>query len=322
VLIAGAVTKGSQGESLSEMAELKDAGCVALSADGRPIMSSGLMKRALEYARDLDLPILVHEEDLTFSPGWAMNEGPVATRLGLPGVPAAAEVVMVERDLYLAEITGARLHVCHVSAAASVKAVRAAKARGVRVTAEAAPHHFMLTEEAVAGIPATGYPNAPAGLSYDTYAKMAPPLRSEADRQALVGALADGTIDAVATDHAPHGPGDKQVEFGCALNGVVGLETSLPLTLSLVRTGELSLLAAVERMTLGPARALGLAAGTLAPGAAADLALVDPEASWVVEKQGLRSKSKNSPYLGWTLRGRVERTYVDGKLVFQLETKR
>jgi dihydroorotase len=316
VLIAGAITKGSLGEALADAAELADAGCVALTDDGRPVMNAGVMRRALEYARDLNLPVFVHDEDLNLSAGFAMNEGPVATRLGLPGYPNAAEVVMVERDLLLAEMTGARLHICHVSAAGSVRAIRAAKERGVKVTAEAAPHHFTLTDEAVAGLPATGYPNAPMGLAYDTHAKMNPPLRAESDRQAVVGALADGTIDAVATDHAPHGPLDTQVEFGCAANGVVGLETALPLLLSLVRTGELSLLSAIERMTTGPARVLGLPVGRIAVGGAADVIVVDAEKSWTVEARGLHSKSKNSPFLGWTLKGQVERTYVDGKLVF------
>jgi dihydroorotase len=318
VLIAGAITKGSLGEALSDAAELADAGCVALTDDGRSVMNAGVMRRALEYARDLGLPIFVHDEDTHLSAGFAMNEGPVATRLGLPGYPNAAEVVMVERDLLLAEMTGARLHICHVSAAGSVRAIRAAKERGVKVTAEVAPHHFTLTDEAVAGVPATGYPNAPAGLAYDTYAKMNPPLRAEADRQAVVGALADGTIDAVATDHAPHGVLDKDVEFGCAANGVVGLETALPLVLSLVRTGELSLISAVERMTTGPARVLGLPLGRLLPGAPADVIVVDPERSWVVDPKKLHSKSKNSPFLGWTLKGQVERTYVEGKLVHVL----
>jgi dihydroorotase len=321
VYCSGAITRGSLGEQLADHAELKDAGCVALTDDGRPVMSAGLMRRALEYSRDLGLPVFVHAEDLTLSAGFAMNEGPVATRLGLPGVPTAAEVVMVERDILLAEMTGARLHVCHVSAAGSVRAIRAARARGVQVTGEAAPHHFTLTDEAVAGAASAGYPNAPAGLPYDTHAKMNPPLRAEADRQAVVGALADGTLAAVATDHAPHGPLDKQVEFGCSANGIVGLETSLPLTLALARTGELSLSSAVERLTVGPARILGLPYGTLAPGAAADLVVVDPERTWTVEPRSLRSKSKNSPFLGWSLRGRVLRTYVEGRLVYQLEEK-
>ncbi len=246
-----------------------------------------------------------------------MNEGPVATRLGLPGVPNAAEVVMVERNLLLAELAEAQLHICHLSAAGSVRALRQARARGVRASGEAAPHHFTLTDEAVAGV-APGHPGARAGHAYDTCAKMNPPLRAEVDRQALVGALADGTIEAIATDHAPHGPLDKEVEFGCAANGVIGLETSLALTLSLVRQGELSLSAAVERLAWGPARILGLPLGTLAPGRSADVIVVDPDASWTVDPRALASKSKNSPFLGWALRGRVLRTYVEGQLKHHL----
>jgi dihydroorotase len=312
VLPAGAITRGSNGESLADMAELKEAGCICVTDDGRPVMSAGVMRRALEYAADLELPVMVHAEDLTLSSGGAMNEGPVATRLGLPGIPAAAEVAMVERDLLLAELTRAHLHVAHVSAAGSVRAIREAKARGVRVTAEAAPHHFTLTDEAVAGVPAA---LGPAGEPFDTHAKMNPPLRSESDRQAIVGALNDGVIDAIATDHAPHGPLDKQVEFIHASNGVVGLETSLSLTLALVRAGALPLSRAVERLTIGPARAFGLPYGTLAPGAPADVVVVDPEKEWKVEPQRFFSRSRNTPFTGWTLRGRALRTYVGGKLV-------
>jgi dihydroorotase len=312
VLPAGAITRGSNGESLADMAELKEAGCICVTDDGRPVMSAGVMRRALEYAADLDLPVMVHAEDLTLSSGGCMNEGPVATRLGLPGIPAVAEVAMVERDLLLAELTGAHLHVAHVSAAGSVRAIRAAKARGVRVTAEAAPHHFSLTDEAVAGVPAA---LGPAGEPFDTHAKMNPPLRSESDRQAIVGALNDGVVDAIATDHAPHGPLDKQVEFVHASNGVVGLETSLSLTLALVRAGDLPLSRAVERLTVGPARAFGLPYGTLAPGAPADVVVVDPEREWKVEPQRFFSRSRNTPFTGWTLRGRALRTYVGGKLV-------
>lgn len=312
VLPAGSITRGSNGQALADMAELKEAGCVCVTDDGLPVMSAGVMRRALEYARDLDLPVMVHAEDLTLSAEGCMNEGPVATRLGLPGIPAAAEVAMVERDLLLAEMTGAHLHVAHVSAAGSVRAIRQAKARGVRVTAEASPHHFTLTDEAVAGVPAA---LGPAVESYDTHAKMNPPLRAESDRQAIVGALNDGVIDAIATDHAPHGPLDKQVEFIQALNGIVGLETSLALTLALVRAGGLPLARAVERLTAGPARAFGLPYGTLASGAPADAVVVDPEREWKVDPLRFFSKSRNSPFTGWTLRGRVLRTYVAGKLV-------
>ncbi|TMA26306.1 MAG: dihydroorotase [Deltaproteobacteria bacterium] len=312
VLPAGAITRGSNGEQLADMAELKEAGCVCVTDDGRPVMSAGVMRRALEYARDLDLPVMVHAEDLTLSSGGCMNEGPAATRLGLPGIPAAAEVAMVQRDLLLAELTGARLHVAHVSAAGSVRAIREAKARGVRVTCEAAPHHFTLTDEAVAGVAAA---LGPAGEPYDAHAKMNPPLRAESDRRAIIGALDDGTIDAIATDHAPHGAGDKQLEFINALNGVIGLETSLALTLALVRAGDLPISRAVERLTFGPARAFGLPYGTLASGATADAVVVDPEREWKVEPQRFFSRSRNSPFSGWTLRGRVLRTYVGGKLV-------
>jgi dihydroorotase len=312
VLPAGSITRGSNGESLADLAELKEAGCICVTDDGRPVMSAGIMRRALEYAGDLDLPVMVHAEDLTLSSGGCMNEGPVATRLGLPGVPAVAEVAMVERDLLLAEMAGAHLHVAHVSAAGSVRAIREAKARGVRVTAEAAPHHFTLTDEAVAGVPAA---LGPAGEAYDTHAKMNPPLRAESDRQAIVGALSEGIIDAIATDHAPHGSLDKQVEFIHAANGVIGLETSLSLTLALVRAGGLPLSRAVERLTIGPARAFGLPYGTLAPGAPADVVVVDPEREWKVEPQRFFSRSRNTPFAGWTLRGRVLRTYVAGKLV-------
>jgi dihydroorotase len=312
VLPAGAITRGSNGEQLSDMAELKEAGCVCLTDDGRPVMSAGVMRRAFEYARDLDLPIMVHAEDLHLSAGGAMNEGPVATRLGLPGVPAAAEVAMVQRDLLLADLTGARLHVAHVSAAGSVRAIREAKARGVRVTAEATPHHFTLTDEAVAG-----NSGAIKTEPYDTHAKMNPPLRAEADRQAVVGALADGIIDAIATDHAPHGPLDKQVEFIHAPNGIIGLETSLALTLLLVRTGELGLSRAIERMTSGAARCLSLPYGTLSSGAPADAIVVDAEREWKVDPAKFFSRSRNSPFAGWSLRGKVEKAFVNGKLVYE-----
>ena len=315
VLPAGAITRGSLGEQLADMAELKDAGCVCVTDDGRPVMSAGVMRRALEYARDLDLPVMVHAEDLSLAAGGCMNEGPVATRLGLPGAPAAAEVAMVQRDILLAELTGARLHVAHVSAAGSVRAIREAKGRGVRVTAEATPHHFTLTDEAVAGAPASVGPEK--GEPYDTHAKMNPPLRAESDRQAIVGALNDGIIDAIATDHAPHGPLEKNVEFVHAANGVTGLETSLALTLALVRNGELPLNRAVERLTAGPARAFGLNAGTLAPGAPADVIVLDAEREWKVDPQRFHSRSRNSPFAGWTLRGKVLRTFMAGKLVHQ-----
>ena len=317
VIPAGAITRGSLGEQLADMAELKEAGCVCVTDDGRPVMSAGVMRRALEYARDLELPVMIHAEDLSLSAGGAMNEGPIATRLGLAGVPAAAEVAMVQRDILLAEMTGAHLHVAHVSAAGSVRAIREARARGLRVTAEATPHHFTLTDQAVAGVPPASPPGQPAGEPYDTHAKMSPPLRGEGDRQAVIAALNDGAIDAIATDHAPHGTLDKQVEFAHALNGVIGLETSLSLTLAAVRAGELSLGRAVERLTLGPSRCFGLPYGTLGPASPADVIVIDAEREWKVDPQRFFSKSRNSPFAGWTLRGRVVKTFVAGKLVHE-----
>jgi len=317
VIPAGAITRGSLGEQLADMAELKEAGCVCVTDDGRPVMSAGVMRRALEYARDLELPVMIHAEDLSLSAGGAMNEGPIATRLGLAGVPAAAEVAMVQRDILLAEMTGAHLHVAHVSAAGSVRAIREARARGVRVTAEATPHHFTLTDQAVAGVPPASPPTQPAGEPYDTHAKMSPPLRGEGDRQAVIAALNDGTIDAIATDHAPHGALDKQVEFAHALNGVIGLETSFSLALAAVRAGELSLGRAVERLTSGPARCFGLPYGTLGPASPADVIVIDAEREWKVDPQRFYSKSRNSPFAGWTLRGKVVKTFVAGKLVHE-----
>jgi len=317
VIPAGAITRGSLGEQLADMAELKEAGCVCVTDDGRPVMSAGVMRRAFEYARDLELPVMIHAEDLSLSAGGAMNEGPIATRLGLAGVPAAAEVAMVQRDILLAEMTGAHLHVAHVSAAGSVRAIREARARGVRVTAEATPHHFTLTDQAVAGVPPASPPTQPAGEPYDTHAKMSPPLRGESDRQAVIAALNDGAIDAIATDHAPHGALDKQVEFAHALNGVIGLETSLSLALAAVRAGELSLGRAVERLTSGPARCFGLPYGTLGPASPADVIVIDAEREWKVDPQRFYSKSRNSPFAGWTLRGKVVKTFVAGKLVHE-----
>jgi dihydroorotase len=312
VIPAGAITRGSLGEQLADMAELKEAGC-----DGRPVMSAGVMRRALEYARDLDLPLMIHAEDLTLSAGGAMHEGPVATRLGLAGVPAAAEIAMVQRDALLAEMTGARLHVAHVSAEGSVRAIREARERGVPVTAEATPHHFTLTDAAVAGIPPALPVPQPPGEPYDTHAKMNPPLRAESDRRAVIAALNDGTIDAIATDHAPHGALDKQVEFAHAMNGVIGLETSLALTLALVQAGELPLARAVERLTVGPSRCFGLPYGTLGAGCPADVVVIDSEREWKVDPQRFYSRSRNSPFSGWTLRGKVVKTFVAGKLVHE-----
>ncbi|MBS2027175.1 MAG: dihydroorotase [Deltaproteobacteria bacterium] len=305
VVPAGAITVGLKGETLSEIGDLVAAGCRAITDDGRPVMNAGLMRRALEYAQLFDVPVMVHEEDLDLSKGGVMNEGPVATKLGLRGVPNAAEVAMVVRDIALLEEVGGHLHIAHLSCAGSVRAVREARARGLRVTAEAAPHHFTLTDEAVG--------------CYHTHAKMAPPLRSEADREAVIAAMADGTIDAIATDHAPHSLVEKDVEFDVAANGIVGLETALPLTLALVKAGRLTVKRAIELLTSGPAETFGLPGGTLAVGAPADVTIVDPEASWKVEPEKFASKSCNSPFAGWTVQGRVEQTFVAGVRVFSRE---
>jgi len=266
-------------------------------------MSSQVMRRAMEYALAFDLPVIDHCEDLHLSEDGCMNEGIVSTQLGLPGIPAAAEEIMVARNLALAELTGAHLHLAHLSTAGSVRMVREAKTRGIRVTAEACPHHFSLTEEAVRG--------------YDTHAKMNPPLRTWQDVQAIKEGLRDGTIDVIATDHAPHATQEKQQEFAAAPNGVVGLETALPLTLALVEEGLLSLEKAVAKLTTEPARAFGLDKGTLTPGSDADVVVVDMRESWEVDPARFRSKSRNTPFAGWKVKGRVIVTLVDGRVVYE-----
>ncbi len=297
----GAISRGLQGESLSEIGELKEAGVVALSDDGRCIMNARLMRRALEYGRTFDLPIVQHAEDHELSKGGVMNEGESSTRAGLPGQPAEAEEIIVARDLILVEMIGARYHVAHVSTARTIELVRAAKAKGLPVTCEVTPHHLMLTDRAC--------------LEYDTAAKMYPPLRTERDVEALRDALADGTIDAIATDHAPHGSNQKNCEFDCAAFGMIGLETALPLALALVREGRLPLLAAIDRLTSGPCRVLSLPGGCLKEGGAADLVLVDPEEHFVVSEGDLQSKSKNTPFLGKKMQGRATLTLVSGKVL-------
>jgi len=303
VLCAGAITKGLKGEELAEMGALVAAGCVCVTDDGRPVMSAGLMRHAMQYARDLGVPVMAHEEDLTLSADGCMNEGATATRLGLPPIPRSAEVAMVARDLVLAEETGARLHLAHLSCAQSVELLRAAKKRGVGVTAEVTPHHLMLTDAAV--------------LGYETNAKMNPPLREEADVSAVREALSDGTIDAIASDHAPHTRMDKQVEFDKAANGIVGLETSVALALELVWKGVLSPPRLVEAFTAGPSRAFRLPGGQLGLGAPADVTIVDPEARWTIDAAAFFSLSRNTPFQGRSVKGRVTHTLVGGRLVFE-----
>jgi dihydroorotase len=302
----GCITVGQLGEQLTEFGELIDAGAVAVTDDGRPVASAGTMRMALEYALAFDLPVAVHEEETTLSRGGAMNEGIVATRLGLTGIPGAAEDVMIARDLMLAELTGGRLHVQHVSTRRGVELIREAKARGVRVTAEATPHHFTLTDVAVE--------------AYRTDAKMNPPLRSAADRDAVLEGVRDGTLDVIATDHAPHHYDEKEQAFEDAPFGIVGLETALGLAYTeLVETGLIDLATLVERMSCAPARSMNLhdRLGSLEPGRFADVTILDPAAEWTVDAARFLSMSRNTPFHGRTLRCRAVRTLVGGRTVWE-----
>lgn len=299
----GAVTLGQRGEQLAEFGEMISAGAVALSDDGRPIMSSHMMRTALEYARTFGVPVADHCEDMTLAQGGSMHEGLVATRLGLKGIPSAAEEIHVARDCILAELTGGHIHLCHMSTRGSVDLIRRAKEQGIRVTAEATPHHFALTHDRCAG--------------YDTNAKMNPPLREAEDREAIRQALADGTIDVIASDHAPHHYDAKEREFDQAPNGITGLETALGLAIrELVVPGLLSLSDLLGRMSTIPARTFNLPGGTLAVGAPADLVVLDPGVRWVVRGEEMHSKSRNSPFLGEELIGRANLTIVNGRIVF------
>ncbi len=304
----GAISAKLEGKALAEYGEMKEAGVVALSDDGRPVMNAGLMRRALEYARTFDLPVVQHAEDLSLAEGGVMNEGEVATRLGLRGQPPQAESVMVGRDLELVEWTGARYHVAHASTARTIELVRQARRRGLPVTCEVTPHHLHLTDAAVAG-----------GCGYDTRAKVNPPLRSAADLEALREGLADGTVDCIATDHAPHSAVEKDVEFDHAAFGMIGLETALPLVLDLVRGGIIDLARAVALLTCQPARVFGLdagGAGSLAPGAPADLAVLDLDLAWTADEGALRSRSRNTPFLGRKLAGAALLTLMGGRASF------
>jgi dihydroorotase len=300
----GAVTRGLGGKELAELAELAEAGCVAFSDDGKPVMNAELYRRAMEYTSPFGGPVISHAEDTNLSRGGQMNEGVVSTELGCPGIPAAAEDTMVARDILLAELTGAHVHLAHLSTAGAVRLVREAKARGVRVTAEATPHHLALTDDAVRG--------------WDPNTKMSPPLRTRRDVDALVEGLADGTIDCVATDHAPHAQSEKEGEYDRAANGVVGLETAVAVLLDrLVRPGLLDLRTLIARMTSGPARLLNLPGGTLAPGAPADITLLDLGRELTIDPASFRSKSRNTPFGGWKVRGAPVATIVGGKIVWR-----
>jgi dihydroorotase len=302
VLPVGAISKGLEGQQLAEIGELHAAGAVAISDDGRPVMSSQLMRRALEYAQVFDLVVISHAEDLDLSRGGLMNEGPAATLHGLRGIPRAAEETMVARDLLLAEFTRGKLHIAHVSTAGSVRLIRDAKQRGVAVTAETAPHYFSLTEDDL--------------LGFDTHCKMNPPLRGAADVAAIKAGLADGTIDAIATDHAPHSVLEKDTEFELAANGIIGLESALPLILDLIKDRTLTPGQAIAKLTSNPARILGLPLGTLRRGAMADLTVIDPHLSYRLDCAMFQSKSRNCPFDGRAMQGQVCLTMVAGKIAF------
>ncbi len=296
----GAISHHLDGERLAEMGEMKKEGAVAVSDDGKPVSNSQLMRRGMEYASSHGLTVISHSEDMVLARGGCMNEGALSTRMGLKGIPAAAEAVMVQREIALAQLTGTRLHLAHISTAQSIDLIRRAKEQGIAVTAETAPHYFTLTEEAVAG--------------YNTNAKMNPPLRGEADRKAVRAALVDGTIDAIATDHAPHSQEEKDVEFARAANGITGLESAVGLSLALVHEGLLTPERLVELMAVNPARILGVEGGSLAVGNSADITVINPDESWIFQVEKTLSKGKNSPFDGWQMKGFAEMIFVGGRL--------
>jgi dihydroorotase len=296
----GAITRGSEGEELAEMAEMKEAGAVAVSDDGRPVMNGQVMRHAMEYARDHGLVVVDHCQDLHLAAGGVMHEGRYSTLLGLRGMSSAAEESHVARDIMLAELTGARVHIAHISTASSVELVRRAKREGLAVTCEVTPHHLALTHAAVVG--------------FDTNTKMSPPLRSDEDRAALIEGVRDGTIDAIATDHAPHHSDEKMLDYDQAPSGVVGLETALGIALAVLHhTEDLPLSRIVEMLTIGPARAFSLVGGTLAAGSPADITVFDPERKWTVDPKRFKSKSRNTAFDGWKLDGQVSATFIAGR---------
>jgi dihydroorotase len=303
VFPVGAVTKGRKGEELAEIGGLVTGGAVAFTDDGSPVVSAEIMRRALEYCRMFDKAVLSHCEDLDLTREGVMHEGFESMRLGLRGMPAAAEEIMVFRDIELAQTTGARLHILHVSTAGSVDLIRRAKRRGVNVTAEVCPHHFTLTDQEM--------------HRFDSNFKMAPPLRTKEDQQALIDGLKDDTLDVIASDHAPHAPEKKMRELDLAPNGVIGLETLLPIcVVGLIEPGHLTWPRLIEKLTTKPARILGIDRGTLKPGALADVTIIDPTAEWTIDTSRFRSKSRNSPFAGWTVRGRAQAVIVGGEVKF------
>lgn len=301
----GAITKNLEGKELAEIGEMRAAGIVAVSDDGYPVPNAGIMRRAMEYAKDFDLTVVDHCEDKSLSAGGVMHEGRMSLLLGLKGAPALAEELDAIRDVMLAELTGAKLHIAHISTKGAVEAVRIAKKKGLKVTCEVTPHHFTLTDEAVEG--------------YNTNAKMSPPLRSQEHLEAILEAIKDGIIDAIATDHAPHHPDEKNLEFDRAPFGIIGLETAVGLTFKqLVYTGIIDLVRMIEMFSTNPAKIFGLKErGTLRPGAIADVTILDPYLRWTYRVSETRSKSKNSPFDGWSFRGGVVITIVNGKIVYQ-----
>ena len=300
---AACATKGMQGEEITEMAELKDVGAVAVTDDGKDIQRSWVMRRVMEYAHMVGLPYMAHCEDHSLGDGGAMNEGYNATRLGIPGLPKAMEEIMIERNARLAELTGVHLHIQHITTAGGVEILRRFKDRGIRITGEASPHHFTLTDDAVE--------------AYNTNAKMNPPLREQSDIDAIKAAIADGTIDIIATDHAPHTPAEKDVEFAEAPFGIIGLETSLPLVLTeLVEPGLISLERAIEMMTVSGAKIVNIDAGVLREGGPADITVFDAKAEWVVDPEQSQSRSRNTPFTGRTLKGVIKYTVCGGKTVY------
>jgi len=303
VLPIGAISLGSLGKELAPFSELSKAGCVAFSDDGEPVLDAGLMRRALEWVGMMGMTLSCHEEEKTLSCGGCMNESARSNRMGLKGMPKVAEEVMIARDIELARTVGSKVHICHISSGRSLELIRRAKNDGIQITCEVTPHHLCLSEEAVEG--------------YDTNAKMSPPLREEYEVKNLQQGLIDGSIDAVASDHAPHDADSKAVEFGKASFGILGLQTSLPLLLDFVRNKMISRVRAIELLTSGPAKAFGMGYGTLKVGAPADITVINPDREWKFEKDVVRSKSKNSPFLGRVLRGSAELVMVSGRIVVE-----
>jgi dihydroorotase len=302
----GAVSRGQKGEELADIAELKDAGCVAVTDDGLPVATAILARRALEYTSMFNMPMIEHCEDQTLKGDGVAHEGPVAASLGLRGIPGVAEAITAGRDILLAELTGGHVHIAHMSAWTTLEAVRQGKSRGVRVTCEVCPHHFTLTDDLLA-----------EPIAYDTNTKMNPPLREARDRDAMISGIVDGTVDVIATDHAPHHYDEKNVEFDRAPFGIVGLETAVPITLhTLVHTRLITLSRMVELMSVNPAKILHVTGGTLSPGAPADITILAPDLEVTIDKTKLVSKSKNTPYHGWSFKGGVAATIVGGKVCY------